>query len=124
MAEPTPTTILLFDLPALLEDILADALGDRPDFRVVRSSGDAEGPMAGARRDGAMVVVVAGEDAADLTAIDPRMSQTAAISMLAFGNGGARACVHTVQTRAAAVDDVSIAQVMAILTSIADRKSA
>jgi hypothetical protein len=115
-------TVLLFDLPVLLEDILADALGDNPDFRVLRSPADAAGPMAAARRNGASVVIVAAGDAEDLATIDPRLSQTAAISLLAFGDGGARACLHTMQTHAVPVDDVSIAEVMAILIAVAGRR--
>jgi hypothetical protein len=115
------TTILLFDLPVLLEDILADALGEHPEFRVVRSAADEAGPMAAARRDGASVVIVDGDDPADLAAIDPLLAQTAAISMLAIGDGGARACLHTVQTHVAAVDDMSIDAVMTIVNAVAGR---
>jgi hypothetical protein len=118
------TTVLLFDLPALLGDILADALGDNPDFRVVRSPADVAGPMAVARRDGASVVIVASGEAEDLATIDPALCQTAAISMLALGDGGTRACLHTFRAHTAPVSDVSIAEVMAILTAVAERGGA
>jgi hypothetical protein len=116
------TAVLLFDLPVLLDDILTEALGDYPEVRVVRSPADQAGPLAVARRDGASVVIVAAGDAEDLAAIDPPLCQTTAISLLALDGGGSRACLHTVQTRANAVGDVSIAEVMEIVAAAALRQ--
>ena len=70
----TARTVLLTDLPPMLDDLLVDLLGSRPDLKVVRAA--AAGDLAAAAFAAkAEVVVVAHRDPADLDAIDAKLAR-------------------------------------------------
>ena len=106
------TTVLLADLPQLLEDIVAHLVQDRPDIRVVRGSLRQAGLAAAASAWNADVVVVTREDAADFAAIDPALARISALSIVALDAGGARACVYSLRPQRVLIGDVSGAQLL------------
>jgi hypothetical protein len=109
------TTVLLADLPRMLEDMIASVLQPHPDIRIIRGAAPDRDLIAGATAAGAHAVVVTRRDPADLSDIDPRLARAARISIVAVAPDGASACVHTLRAEAARLDDVSAAEILRAL---------
>jgi hypothetical protein len=109
------TTVLLADLPRMLEDMIASVLQPHPDIRIVRGAAPDRDLIAGATAAGAHAVVVTRRDPADLSDIDPRLARAAHISIVAVAPDGASACVHTLRAEVARLDDVSAAEILRAL---------
>lgn len=101
-----PHTVLLADLPPLLEDIVFHALNDRADMLVLRGSAP-DGLAAAAKSCGAELVVVVRRDPACFAALDERLAQIAGIRVLALNADAAWGCLHTLQPLARQFDDIS-----------------
>ncbi len=110
-------TIVLFDLPKMLEDILFGVLHDHPEFRVLRSQPSDASPLAAALREGASLVIVANPKPDDLPALDPELAHMAGIALLALRPDGASACLHSLRPTMSQIDDVSGAQLIAALSA-------
>jgi hypothetical protein len=81
-------TVLLADLPRLLDDIVSGALEDAEGIRLMRNP-RTEGDLAAAALSvDADVVVVSRQDPADLASIDQHMAGLAGRSLLALTPGG------------------------------------
>jgi hypothetical protein len=109
------TTVLLADLPRMLEDMIASVLQPHPDIRIVRGAAPDRDLVAAATAAGAHAIVVTRRDPADLSDIDPRLARAARISIVAVAPDGASACVHTLRADVARLDDVSAAEILRAL---------
>lgn len=110
------TTVLLADLPPLLEDIVAHLIQGQPDVRVLRGTLKGFGlPTAAAAWDADVVVVTRG-DPADFSAIDADLARIAATSIVALNADGAWACVYSLRPECLRIGDVSGAQLIDALT--------
>jgi DNA-binding NarL/FixJ family response regulator len=113
------TTVLLADLPPMLEDTVRSVLQSRPDLEVIRASTRDQDLIDAAAAAGAHVVVVTRRDPADLWAVDPRLAQAAAVSVIALSPNGAWACLHKLHPAATRLEDLSTAQILAALAATA-----
>jgi hypothetical protein len=111
------TTVLLADLPRMLEDMRASVLQPHPDIRIVRGAAPDRDLVAAAAAAGALAVVVTRRDPADLADIDPRLAQAAGISIVAVAPDGASACVHVLRAEVARLEDVSAAEILRALAA-------
>jgi hypothetical protein len=92
-----PMTVLLADLPRLLDDVVSDVLEDAEGIRLLRNP-RTDGDVAAAAADvDADVVVVAREDPADLASIDRHIADLAGRSILALAPGGHSAWLYYCQ---------------------------
>ena len=106
------TTILLADLPRMLEDMIASVLQPLPDIRIIRGAAHDRDVIAAATAAGAHAVVVTRRDPASLDDIDPRLAQAARISIVALATDGTSACVHALRPDATRLEDVSAGEIL------------
>jgi len=106
------TTILLADLPQMLEDIVFNLLRDRTDLRILRGSAP-DGLQAAAAAAGAELVIVTRPDPDSFARLDAGLTQAAALSLLALAADGSWGCLHRLQPQATRFDDISAAQLTA-----------
>jgi hypothetical protein len=118
-----PATVLLFELPKMLEDIVLAVLQEHPEFRALRNVASATGPMAAALREGASVVILSHRTPEDLAALDPDLTRATAVKLLALHPNGASACLHTLLPTMSLVDDVSESRLTAVLAGSALQES-
>ena len=111
------TTVLLADLPRMLEDMVSSLLEPHPDVRVVRGAAQDQDLIRAAAACGARVVVVTRRDPADLEEVDPRLAQAAAVSIVAIAADGAWACLYRLRPDVTRLEDLSTAKVLAALAS-------
>lgn len=109
----TPTTVLLADLPPMLEDIVFHLLRDRADLRIIRGSVARAGILAAAA--GAQRVIVMRRDPADFAALDEGLGRAAGLTVLALNPDAAWGCLHTLQPHATRIEDISAAQLLAAM---------
>ena len=109
------TTVLLADLPPMLEDMMSSVLKERSDLHVIRGATNGSRLVDAAVAAGASVVVVARRDPADLEAIDPYLTNVANVSVVALALDGTAACLHALQPTEQRVDDVSAEQLLALI---------
>ena len=112
------TTVLLNDLPPMLEAMISSILQPLPDIRVVRGSAHERGLISAAAEAGAQVVVVVRRDPMNLAEVDQRLAQAATLSIFALAPDGAWACSHKLRPEATLLEDFSI---VAALTAAAPR---
>jgi hypothetical protein len=110
-----PTTVLLADLPRMLEDMVSSVLKAHPDIRVVRGQARDRDLISAAAASGAHVVVVTRRDPANLDAVDPRLAQAASLSIVALAPDGASACLHALRSESSRLEDVSAEQILGAL---------
>jgi hypothetical protein len=79
-----PMTVLLADLPRLLDDIVSGVLGDTEGIRLVRNPRTGGNLASAALGVGADVVVVARVDPGDLASIDQHLAALTGRSLLAL----------------------------------------
>jgi hypothetical protein len=108
------TTILLSDLPQMLEDIVFHLLRDRTDLRILRGSAP-DGLQAPAA--GAQLVIVARPDPESFAGLDAGLGQAAALALLALNADGSWGCLHILQPKAARFDDISAAPLTTALSA-------
>ena len=111
-----PTTVLLADLPPMLEDVVSSVLKGRSDIDVIRGTPHGCKLINAAIAAGAPVVVVARRNPADLASIDPYLANAANVSVVALTLDGTSACLHAFKPVGQLFEDVSAKQ---ILTAIA-----
>ena len=87
-------TVLLADLPRLLDDIVSGALEDEEGLRLVRNSQSGGNLAAAALAVDADVVLVAREDPSELASIDEHMAGLAGRSFLALTPAGDSAWLY------------------------------
>jgi hypothetical protein len=114
-----PATVLLFDLPKMLEDIIFAVLKDRREFHVLCCAADATGPTAAAMRVGASVVILSHPTPEDLAALDPDLMRATTIALLALNPNGSSVCLHALLPRMSRIDDVSAARLTAVVAAAA-----
>ncbi len=110
------TTVLLADLPQLLEDIVAHIVQGRPDVRVIRGSLGTSGLPAAAAAWNADVVVVMRNDPENLEAVDATLARTLTMSVVTLNPDGAWACVYSLRPECLRISDVSGDQLRDALT--------
>jgi DNA-binding NarL/FixJ family response regulator len=108
-------TVLLADLPPMLEDMMSSVLKERSDLRVIRGATDGRKLIDAAVAAAAPVVVVARRNPADLEPIDPYLANAARISVVALALDGASACLHTFKPTSQRLDDVSTEQILRVI---------
>lgn len=113
----TSRTVLLADLPAMLEDLMASLLVNRHDLRVVRGSAADGDLVAAATAAMAQVVVVTRRDPADLGDVDPRLARAAKISIVALAPDGGSACLHALHAETGRLEDVSAEEIFNALAT-------
>lgn len=106
-------TLLLADLPRLLEDIVGSVL-EGADVVLIRGRTDGDLAKA-ARAAGADVVVVSRPDPADLACVDPAMARLAGLTVLAMAPEAQTACLHRCQCQTVRVGEVSATGVLTAL---------
>ena len=111
------TTVLLADLPRMLEDMVSSVLEPHPDVRVVRGAAHDRDLIRAAAACGARVVVVTRRDPADLEEVDPHLAQAAAVSIVASAADGAWACLYRLRPDVTRLEDLSTAKVLAALAT-------
>jgi hypothetical protein len=111
------TTVLLADLPRMLEDMIAGVLQPHSDIRIVRGSAHDRDLIAAATAAGAHAVVVTRRDPASLDDIDPRLAQALRISIVALAPDGTSACVHALRSEATRLEDVSAREILRALAA-------
>jgi hypothetical protein len=120
----TVTTVLLADLPPMLEDIVSHLLQSRSDLRIVRGSAKGRGLAATAAAASARLVVVACSDPADLRTVDQDLAQAAALCVFALNEDGSLGCLHALRHATTRFDDLSGSQLMAALSLAASEGQA
>jgi hypothetical protein len=111
------TTVLLADLPQMLEDMVSSVLQPHSDLRVIRGSTRDQDLVSTAAATGAQVVVVTRRDPSDLSAIDSRLALAATVSIVALAPDGAWACVHTLRPETRRLENLSTAKILAALAT-------
>jgi hypothetical protein len=111
------TTVLLADLPRMLEDMIASVLQPHSDIRIVRGSAHDRDLIAAAIPADAHAVVVTRRDPASLDDIDPRLGQASRISIIALAPDGTSACVHALRAEATRLEDVSAHEILRALAA-------
>lgn len=112
-----PLTVLLADLPRMLEDMVSSVLRPHCDIRVVRGAAADGDLIAAAAASGAQVVVVTRRDPGNLAEVDPHLAQAAAVSIIALAPDGGWACLYRLRPDVTRLDDLSTAKVLAALAS-------
>jgi hypothetical protein len=110
------TTVLLNDLPPMLEDMISSLLQPLPDIRVVRGSAHERDLIAAAAEAGAQVVMVVRRDPMNLAEVDQRLAQAATFSIFALAPDGAWACSHKLRPEATRLEDFSIVAALTAAT--------
>ena len=113
------TTVLLADLPPMLEDMVSSVLRERSDLHVIRGATNGSRLVDAAVAAGASVVVVARRDPADLEAIDPYATKVVNVSVVALALDGTSACLHVLQPTEQRLEDVSAEQLLALIAGAA-----
>jgi hypothetical protein len=111
----TVRTVLLADLPAMLEDLMVSLLENRPGMKILRGASAGSDLVAAAAAVQAHAVIVTRRDPADLGAVDPRLAQAASLSIVAVAPDGASACLHTLRPEATRLEDVSAEEILGAL---------
>jgi hypothetical protein len=112
-------TVLLADLPPMLEDMMSSVLKERPDLRVIRGTTKNSKLVDAAVSAGASVVVVARSNPADLESIDPYLANAANVSMVALAFDGASACLYALKSTGQRFEDVSAEQLLTVIAGAA-----
>jgi hypothetical protein len=112
-----PTTILLADLPPMLEDLVSNVLKRHFDLRMSLGAKGGCSLLNEAVEAGSPVVVVAQANPSDLSSIDPCLANATQVSVVAIALDGASACLHAFRPIAQKLEDVSAEQ---IVRAIAD----
>ena len=113
------TTVLLADLPTMLEDMVTSVLEEQPDIKVIRGPAGGAGPIEAAVAAGAPVVIVARCDPADLAAIDPHLANATSASVIALSPDGSSACLHSFNVVRECFDDVSAQHILRAIAAAA-----
>jgi UDP-N-acetylmuramyl pentapeptide synthase len=108
-----PITVLLADLPHLLEDVVGNVFEGVADIRLVRNPDSGQDIAAAALEAGADAVVVAREDPESTADIDRRMVGLASLTVLALTPTGDRAWVHRFRCDATPLGELSAISVLA-----------
>jgi hypothetical protein len=109
------TTVLLADLPPMLEDMMSSVLKERPDLRVIRGTTNSSKLIDAGVAAGASVVVVARRNPTDLESIDPYMANAANVAVVALALDGTSACQHVLKPTGQRFDDVSAEQLLTVI---------
>ena len=113
------TTVLLADLPPMLEDMVAGLLGGRAGIDVVRGEASGRDVIDAAVEAGAPVVVVARRNPSDLASIAPHLAKAANVSVVALASDGGSACLHAFRPTGQRFEDVSAEQIVDVITAAA-----
>jgi hypothetical protein len=113
------TTILLADLPPMLEDMMSSVLNERSNLRVIRGATKDHKLVDAAVAVGASVVVVARRNPTDLESIDPYLANAGNVSVVVLALDGTSACLHDFNPTRQRLDDVSTEQILAAITGTA-----
>ena len=111
------TTVLLADLPRMLEDMIASVLQPHSDIRIVRGSAHDRDLIAAVTAADAHAVVVTRRDPANLDDIDPRLGQAARISIVTLAPDGTSAYLHALRAEATRLEDVSAREILRALAA-------
>jgi len=113
------TTVLLADLPPMLEDMMSSVLKGRSDLRVIRGATNDRKLINDAAAAGASVVVVARRNPVDLESIDPYLANAANVSVVALALDGTSACLHAFKPTGQLLEDVSAEQIFTAIEAAA-----
>jgi hypothetical protein len=111
------TTVLLADLPRMLEDMVSSVLEAQPNIRVVRGEARDCDLVSAAAACGAHAVVVTRGDPANLAEVDRHLARAASVSIIALAADGAWACLYTLKPDVTRLEDLSTAKVLAALAA-------
>jgi hypothetical protein len=111
------TTVLLADLPPLLEDMVSSLLEGHFNVKMNHGIDGDRNLIDAAVEAGAPVVVVARRNPSNLTSIDSYLANAANVSVVAIALDGTSACLHAFNPAGRELEDVSAEQ---IFTAIAD----
>ena len=114
-----PATILLADLPPLLEDMVSNVLKGHFDLHIVRGTKSGCTLLNEAVEAGARVLVVAQDNPSDLSCIDPCLVNATQVSVVAIALDGASARLHAFQAVGRSFEDVSAEQIVAAIAGAA-----
>jgi hypothetical protein len=117
-------TVLLADLPPLIEDMMSSILKERPDLRVIRGTTNNCKLIDAAVAAGASVVVVARRNPVDRESIDPHLANAGNVSVVALALDGTSACLHAFKPTGQRLDDVSAEQILTAIAGAAPTGSA
>ncbi len=108
-----PLTLLLADLPQLLEDLLREELGATDGVALIGDR-QTDGDLTRAAREaGANIIVVTRDDPANLAEVDPLMARVAGLSVLAMTPAGDAAWLHRCWYEAIPLREFSAASMLA-----------
>jgi hypothetical protein len=117
------TTVLLADLPPLLEDMMSSLLEGHFTINMARGIDRDFNLINAAAEAGAPVVVVARRNPSDLTSIDSYLANAVNVSVVAVALDGTSACLHAFNAAGCELADVSAEQLfMAIAGAATLRK--
>ena len=120
---PATTTVLLADLPPLLEDLVSSLLEGHFNVDMARGVDRDRNLINAAAEAGARVVVVARRNPSDLTSIDSYLANAENVSVVALALDGTSACLHAFKAAGSELADVSAEQIFtAIAGAAASRK--
>lgn len=107
------TTVLLADLPPMLEDMVSSVLQQRSDLQLIHSATGDRNLIDVAVASSAQVVIVVSRNPVDLASIDPYLANAASLSIVALAPDGGSACLHAFKPESHWLDDVSAEQILA-----------
>jgi hypothetical protein len=113
------TTVLLADLPPMLEDMMSSVLAERSDVQVIRGTTNDRKLIDAAVAAGTPVVVVARRNPVDLVSIDPYLASAANVSVVALALDGTSACLHAFKPTGQRFEDVSAEQILTAIVGAA-----
>ena len=116
-------TVLLADLPRLLDEIVSSAFEEAKEFRLVRDrrSGSGSNLAEAALAVGADVIVVARDGPGDLDSIDRHLAGLVGLSILALAPAGDDACLYFCRCESTFLPDVSSSSLLRALLASTDQ---
>ena len=110
-----PITVILADLPPMLEDLVSTVLKRHFDLRVSRAAKRGCRLLSEAVEVGSPVVVVVQDNPYDLSSFDPCLANATQVSVIAIALDGASACLHSFKPVVQKLEDVSAEQMVAAI---------
>jgi len=116
-------TVLLADLPPMLEDMVSTVFRDRSDIEVIHGAEYGPKLIDVAVGAGAPFVVMSRHDPSNLASIDPYLANAAKVSIVALALDGASAFFHTFTPSKEDLEEVSAERILAKIESAAAKRN-